>query len=356
MTENQFIRDENAINDIDFPLYKYGIVFRYHINNYFDTEIIRKKQKFKSYCISLWVFLNLLTFLLCLMFIKNGKIPNYFFDITPHFGGITQYFYLMAISGSVLTLRVINLFNHKNMNYFRWIKIIEALKGLKSMDTIGIKDKNEFKIFIKKMNIFLLIITSTTILILLYDIKDLIIYGILSVLKFSGTFYFLATIMLYSLLYYFIVCYYCKIRFKSFNNKLKRIAKTIIFIHHKKVLDLVEEHDRICCDIFMHNKFWRKYSFAIVYTFIPCNLMNLQQLFFENINIGFRGLAFILGMGTLFSLFRLNSIMASINREANKSYKFMFKLLLDIKSDMKLSIKIKVYIIYRGLYKFICIL
>jgi len=96
----------------------------------------------------------------------------------------------------------------------------------------------------------------------------------------------------------------------------------------------------------MHNKFWRKYSFAIVYSLIPLNLMNLQLLFFENINAGSRGISLVFAIGSLFSLFELNSIMASINSEAHKSYKSMFKLLLDIKSNMKLSIKIKVFIIY----------
>jgi len=154
MTENQFIRDENVINDIDFPLYKYGIVFRYHINNYFDTEIKRKKQKFKSYCISLWILLNILHFSLCLMFIKNGKTPNYFFDIIPHFGGITQYYYLMAILALILALRVINLFNDENFDYSGWIEIIKVLKGIKAMNTMGIKDKNEFKIFIKRIKLW----------------------------------------------------------------------------------------------------------------------------------------------------------------------------------------------------------
>jgi hypothetical protein len=173
----------------------------------------------------------------------------------------------------------------------------------------------------------------------------MIIYGILSALKSFGFFYFGTTIISYSLLYYFIVCYYCKIRFKSFNNKLKRITKLVIFFRHKKFLDLVEEHNSICCDIFMHNDFWRKYSFTIIYTIIPCSLMNLQHLFFENINIGIRGLLLVFAIGALFSLFELNLLMASINREAQKSYTFLLKVLLDVKSNMKLSIRIKVFVI-----------
>jgi len=359
ISENNIIEDKSAINDIDFPLYKYGIMFRYDINNYFDTEIKKTKQKFKSKCMSLWLFLNLFHYFLCLMFIKNGKTPNYFFDIIPHIGGITQFFYLMSILGLILALRVINLFNNKNIDYFRWLEIIEVLKGLKNMDTIEMNDKNQFKIFIKKINILtsmlkisvklnaiLLTVMPITVLILFYDIKDLIIYGILSGFKFFGFFYFGTAIILYSFLYYFIVCYYCKVRFRLFNDKLKRMKKIKKNYRHKEVLDLIKEHNRICYRIFMHNKFWRKYSFAMVYSLIPCNLMNLQQLFFEDINIGIRGLALVFAIGTLFELFRLNSIMASINSEASKSYKFLFKLFLDMKSNMNLSIKIKVFILY----------
>jgi len=297
------------------------------------------------------------------MFIKNGKIPNYFFDITPHLGGITQYFYLMAISASVLVLRVINIFNNKNINYFRWIEIIEVLKCVKGMDTIGMNDKNKFKIFIKKVNILtsmlkvtlklnnlLLIIMLITVLILFYEIKDLIIYGILSAFKFFVFFVSAAITILYGLFYYFIVCYYCKMRFKSFNEKLERMTKIQKFFHHEKVLDLIKEHNSICYHIFIYNKFWKKYSFTIVYSLIPCNLMSLQQLFYEDINIGVRGLAIVFTIGTLFSLFQLNSIMASINTEASKSYKFLFKLLLNIKSNVNISIKIKVFIILFRIY------
>jgi hypothetical protein len=347
--------DQLSIKEIDLPLYKYGLMFRHDINGYFDDYIKRRKQKIKSFALTVWLLFCFLHFLICLLSVKNGRVPDYYFDVIQYVGGITEYFYAMGINGLILSLVVIILLNKKEINYFRWLDIIKVLKGIKSMNAIKIHDKNVHKIFVHKINYLLilakisikinvlfLVLVSITSLYLFYDLKDMLIYGILSAVKFSLFFISMIVAISYGFVYYFIVCYYCKLRFKSFNDKVMKTIISRLFYTRKKFKVLAEEHNSICNDINLHNKFWKYYSFAITYTLIPTNLMTLQQVFFEDIMIPILILAIIFLVVFLSSQVMLNSITASVNSEASNSYKILIRLYLDSSSYMKLKDRIKV--------------
>jgi hypothetical protein len=347
--------DQLSIKEIDLPLYKYGLMFRHDINGYFDDDIKRRKQKIKSFVLTLWQLFCILHLLICLLSVKNGRVPDYYFDVVQYIGGITEFFYVMGINGSILSLVVIILLNKKEINYFRWLDIIKVLKGIKNMSAIKIHDKNVHKIFVRKVNyglIFvkilikinalLLVLVSITGLYLFYDLKNMLIYGILSVVKFYLFFVSAIVVISYGFFYYFIVCYYCKLRFKSFNNRVMKTISSQIFYSRKKFNALIEEHNSICNDINVHNKFWKYYSFTITYTLIPINLMALQQVFFEDIMISMLILVIILLIVFLSSQVMLNSITASINKEASNSYKILIRLYLDSNSYIKFKDRIKV--------------
>jgi ABC-type transport system involved in Fe-S cluster assembly fused permease/ATPase subunit len=84
-------------------------------------------------------------------------------------------------------------------------------------------------------------------------------------------------VITFSFLYYLIVCYYCKIRFKSFNDYLNSLkdAKIRAFINYKTVDQLIKDRNSICSDTKNYNKFWQKYYFALTYTLISINLLTL---------------------------------------------------------------------------------
>jgi hypothetical protein len=115
-----------------------------------------------------------------------------------------------------------------------------------------------------------------------------------------------------------------------------------IFYSRKNFKALIEEHNSICNDIKLHNKFWKYYSLAITYVLIPINLMTLQQIFFEDIMIPILILATIFLVVFLSSQVMLNSITASINKEASNSYKILIRLYLDSNSYIKFKDQIKV--------------
>jgi hypothetical protein len=47
MSENS--KNSLVIEDIDLPLYKYGLIHKQNINNYLVTNRLKKFQQFKSY-------------------------------------------------------------------------------------------------------------------------------------------------------------------------------------------------------------------------------------------------------------------------------------------------------------------
>ena len=141
-----------------------------------------------------------------------------------------------------------------------------------------------------------------------------------------GSTYSCTCVVYHSLLFYFIVCYYCKYRFKSYNSTAIDIMKES-FITSKKFSILIKEHNSVCYDIFINNKFWKKYYFAINYTLIPFSLLCLHQLLFENLNLLAFLIIFIAFLCQFCFHLIFNLMTASINNEAKKSYKILIKIL-----------------------------
>jgi len=148
---NESEDNDVAINDIDLAIYKYGIIYKSGINNHFDTELKKRKQKFKYQALNVWLMFCAFRTLICLKNNVNGKLPFYYFDIVQYLGGIAQFGYLGTAIGAILGFVILKLFNIENSIHFRWLDIIHVLKGIRNIDTIGIYDKNEWKKFAIKV-------------------------------------------------------------------------------------------------------------------------------------------------------------------------------------------------------------
>jgi hypothetical protein len=255
-------------------------------------------------------------------------------------GGIAEFTYLIALLNTVMSLIVIYLFNYSNRSLYKWIDIIKVLKGLQTMDTIGIHEKKYMEMFIVKIRIIktimkttiysasiFLSITCITILIVFFDSFSNIYFAILNAIFFCLWAYSALSYTLISFLYFFIVCYYCKMKFKLLNNM---IEKRRMFAGIKLVNDVVFEHNSICNEVLFYNKFWKKYLFIMIYALTPINLMLIQLIFFEDLQIAALIAAMATVTGLLFTLLMFNLITASINREASKSYKHLLKLNISV--------------------------
>ncbi len=144
---------------------------------------------------------------------------------------------------------------------------------------------------------------------------------------------------LYSFLFYFIVCYYSRIRFKTLNNKISGNSKRSVA---KLTARIICEHNNICNYILKYDKFWKKFYFAFAYTIIPMNLMLLQQLLFDDLILTAILIASMTVIIFLFSHIVLNLISASVNKNALKSNNSLFKFQTKFSSIINVRQKIKV--------------
>jgi hypothetical protein len=148
----------------------------------------------------------------------------------------------------------------------------------------------------------------------------------------------------FSFLYYFIVCFYCKTIFKSFNYSIKQLfdGKGKAFLKYKTIDQLVKDHNSICLDIKLYNKFWQKYYFSLTYTLIPIDLLLLQVILFEEHILPLLLAIISFFLVTIGSHLMFNLMTASINSEASKSFKVLLQMYLKINSLLNTKRKIKV--------------
>src|SRR5258708_37178634 len=84
------------LSDIDLPLYRYGLIHQIDINNYFNGYNQIKKQKIKSYLIVLFLLLHILKYIMCIKYVRNGRVPNILLDVLQFVGGIPIYIYMIG--------------------------------------------------------------------------------------------------------------------------------------------------------------------------------------------------------------------------------------------------------------------
>lgn len=341
---------EIIIPNIDLPLYKYGLVHKYDINHYLFSGKKKIIKIIKTYVIGIWLFMNLIRFSFSLIFNDKNNNPFVRYDILRYFGGLIQFYYSISICSAYLSLRIYYIFNFAD-NHYNWFEIIKVIKGLQTIESIGISDRNRIAKFIRRIKIFritnkiirdfgtlFLALASITVLVINYNSYE-IIYVFINSITNCLFVYINTTITAYSFLYYYIVCDYIRIRFNLMN---KKVSKLRIFSGAQKVKDLIFEHNSICGDIMSHNKFWKKYYFTVTFSLIPMNLMFLQHILFEEIffTAFIMSLIFLIGYSLTHLMFNL--LTASVNREASKSYKILYRLsiLKVFTLDTKLKIKV----------------
>ncbi len=123
------------------------------------------------------------------------------------------------------------------------------------------------------------------------------------------------------------------------NNKISRKSKLSVV---KLTTSIIREHNNICNDILKYDKFWKSFFFALTYTIIPLNLMLLQQLLLDDIMPITVVIYSLFGIMYLISHIVLNLISASVNKNATKSHKFLFRFQTKFLSLINVKQKIKV--------------
>jgi hypothetical protein len=350
MSENS--NNSSVIEDIDLPLYKYGLIHKQNINNYLVTNKQKKFQAIKSYSSTGILLLVIIRILLHFRFYKNPNYPLFFYDVFNYLGGLTQFAYATCFFGALISLRLLYLFNYSDESLYKWLDIIKALKGLENKDSIGLKNEEIYELFVQRIKFFkfliditlkfaaffifffyigLAFLASNTIQSLFFGILNAIFHGL-------WTNYALG-VQLYSFLFYFMSCYYFEIRFKILNNNISGNSKLSVV---KLTTRIICEHKNICNDILKYDKFWKSFYFILTYTIIPINLMLLQQLLLDDIILTAILIYSMIVIIYLMSHIVLNLISASVNKNALKSHKFLFKFQTKFISSINVKQRIKV--------------
>jgi hypothetical protein len=289
---------------------------------------------------------------MCLLNYKNKKVPNYYFDLIQYYGGITEYYYYAnGILGSILLLRIAFIFNYSRDSNYEWLKIIRELKGLTSINSIAITDKTYLNKYFQKIKFtkkFISIGTKFNIINvivvgvapLLSDSIDILKYAIISLLLYCLFCIPVLIVGFYGFLYYFIVCYYFRMRFKSLKLLIINLSK--VSQYRFSTFREIIKHNSICKDTQNYNRFWSKYYFALTFTITPINLLALQLIFFEDNALMVLISATVFVILSMFSHFMLNSITASVNEEAKNSFIYLNKIFISKNSILSVRSKIKV--------------
>jgi hypothetical protein len=350
MSENS--NNSSVIEDIDLPLYKYGLIHKQNINNYLVTNKQKRFQTIKSYASTAILLLVIIRILLQLRFYKNPNYRLFSYDLFNYLGGLTQFVYATCLFGAVMSLRLLHLFNYSDESLYKWFDIIKVLKGLENNDSIGLKNKEIYESFVQRIKFSKFVIEITLkfaafltfflfigLAFLVSNTIRSLFFGILNAIFHVLWTNYVLGVQLYSFLFYFMSCYYFEIRFKILNDNISRNSKLSVV---KLTASIIGEHNNICDDILKYDKFWKSFYFILTYTIIPINLMLLQQLLFDDIILTAILIYSMVLIIYLISHIVLNLISASVNKNALKSHKFLFKFQTKFLSSINVKQRIKV--------------
>ena len=284
----------------------------------------------------------------------DKELPIYYFSIIQHFGGITKFFYMIAILCSSVSIALQILFNNSTGRQYKWYEIIDVINESKPIESIELNPEliSKFKARVKSVqklsricfqaNIISNTLMTTTILVLNHNYREILFYGIPIIsyhFAFIESFY---SNFCQTFLYFYAISYYCKNVFILFNKNLLENNRRNQFLEYQSFDRLIAYHNKICRTIHQYNQFWQKYLFIIYYFITPLNLISVYSLFFLE-TFPLIKITFILTLIlTTICILLFNSINSSINSESLKSYNLLQVYFLNKHQVLSFKRKIKV--------------
>ena len=149
----------------------------------------------------------------------------------------------------------------------------------------------------------------------------------------------------------YLIIYFLSIKTDKLKEKLINLSNSGFNSNDilKNTEQLVTEHNAICKQIMIYNKFWSKYLLYLLMTFIPVNLLMLNQMLFKNLNIYLYYYFGFLVIVTWIIIFFLSYCLSTITKKIHTTGKILYKLqfcaertnLYDSKTKIKLLIAIE---------------
>ncbi len=259
-----------------------------------------------------------------------------------------------------LISQLLNLWYYKNNIKPTFLQPLKVISGLVSPQSIGFTNESDIYLnrskillFVSRylsLSIFLfLFIFSFVILFLNTTLYQIIFLSILWSLLFMSFIHFSAKFIIYQITYFYIICYYLKLKLNFINDGIEvllKLKKNLQNSYNQK-LPVMKSLNAIYPEIDDYNRYyWSEYLFLILILIISAINVNIILIFFKKMNFIVR-FSMIYSVSFLFLIFVIIlSLTSSIAFKVNKSYKLLNKLYLKIQtSRIKITNKIKLLLI-----------
>jgi hypothetical protein len=262
-----------------------------------------------------------------------------------HFFGPEIHFNIITILSTVLALisQLINYYNYKNGINPTYLKVFDMMSGLISPKSIGLTNKEEIYKLIKESKfLFSFCEWNTHIIVPLMgfllsllpfiincSLLDIILFGIPHSILYTIAVHYTTSIMIWSVVYFYLICRYIKIKIKEQNDF---IAKAIIerkVINSQKILRLIRNLNEVYTEVNEYDyDFWSLYLLSIWLIFGALLIFLSYFYFFTKMTII---LKLIIGYGFVFltlTFLFIISTASSVNYEANKIYKLLNQIMV----------------------------
>ncbi len=102
--------------------------------------------------------INLIRYLLYIIFRSNGKLPVYYIEIFQYMQGLTFYYLIIKTIGLILASTILYLYNNNKNIDKDLLNIIYSLDGYKPLNDLNFNDKEvaeKFALKIKRLFVFI---------------------------------------------------------------------------------------------------------------------------------------------------------------------------------------------------------
>jgi len=212
------------------------------------------------------------------------------------------------------------------------------MSGLVSPKSIGFRNKREIYRLLKRSKIlfilclitayitpFMASLVSISALALNYEhIYQFIFYGIPWSLIAGFSIHYSTCYLLWHISYFYIICFYLKIKFKSISNEIKVKIEGNSRITNNFVKYLVNSYNRIFREVHDYNdNYWSLYLFWVLATFLTASNTCLFIMIFSEINFFMRFAVIYASIVSYIIFAFIINTASSIAFEALKAYKLL---------------------------------
>jgi hypothetical protein len=227
------------------------------------------------------LFINLLLVMRCIISIlSNDDNRNlfiiigdysYFFKVRFHYNIALAMYVILAIISQLIYYRS----SHKKIS-LTFLKPFEMMVGLVSPFSINLDNEEDIRKMIKKtklifsiseLNIKIFVpiagfIVSFFPYVMHCSLKEIIFFGIPWSILFTICIHFACNIQIWQITYFYLICYYMKIRVYNLNNSNKSKMKQKCKISNRSINSMLAAFNSIYNQINEYNiTFWSKYLF-----------------------------------------------------------------------------------------------